>query len=156
MAFSKLAEVRTGKLALKLLRSVESSGLFLAVDRVVDGRSVRGLFLSESDVRSFVGLFEEHGVVLARWSHSNRVRSARRLGGEDAALQEETKKPSEKYSAITVLPTMPEYRYVFTCGVCGCHVRSRVGVGPGVTLSVCRNCQHVDDPAVRPMSPQRF
>ena len=67
MAFSTLAEARTGSLALRLLCSVEKSGLFLAVDRIVDDKRIRGLFLAESDVRAFVALFEEHKEVQARW-----------------------------------------------------------------------------------------
>ena len=77
MAFSKLTEVRTGKLALRLFCSVENSALFLAADRIVDGRKVQGLLLSESDVRSLVALLGEHREVHARWQKLRRIGSTR-------------------------------------------------------------------------------
>ena len=40
---------------------------------------------------------------------------------------------------IRVLPTLSDFRYCFTCPVCGCHVSSRFVFGDRV-VEVCRFC----------------
>lgn len=43
-------------------------------------------------------------------------------------------------AAITVIPIMPEYRYLHTCDKCGCHAVSRLLLAGGTTLRFCASC----------------
>jgi len=47
---------------------------------------------------------------------------------------------------IRVLSAWPEYRYVYTCPKCGCHVAHRCRIGHELTpdpAAICINCQCV-------------
>ena len=47
------------------------------------------------------------------------------------AIEEARKAPGKKAPVITVLPTMPEFRYVYTCPRCDSHVSAREGISAG-------------------------
>ena len=64
-----------------------------------------------------------------------------------AAIQEAARVPA----SIRVLPTMPKFRYVYTCPRCGCHVYRQFQIGPvpgSHRIRVCAMCgirKHDDD-----------
>ena len=47
---------------------------------------------------------------------------------------------------IRVLPTMPVFRYSFTCYTCGGHVRSHVVLDDGSIARFCMFCSEVKNP----------
>ena len=157
MAFKKLYEMHLGKVDLKLFRSVESKGLFIAVDKVVDGRTRRGPFLSEADVRLLVRLLARHkaphpgertdGPLLPKELPAEEMPSSPPENAPaqleiQEALAKARNQPS-KGGTITVLPSMPEYKYAHTCSICGCHAESLVRIAPGVAFKLCPACKNV-------------
>ena len=159
MTLAKLLEVQRGKRSLRLFRSVESGTLFMAVDKVVGTRRIRGPFLSESDIRCLVDLLDRHRPThlwrsehRARWLVGERAQPTEHISYDATTAQLEIEqairrarkgRPVQKRSAITVVPSIPKYTYCHTCSVCGCHIESTLRLGPGAALKVCPNCEHV-------------
>jgi hypothetical protein len=59
------------------------------------------------------------------------------------AIEEARKAPGKKAPVITVLPTLPGFRYVHTCPHCDSHVARQLGPTGGLALSMCPICNHV-------------
>ena len=151
MAFTKLYDMKRGNSLLTLLRSEESGAHFLAVDQIVGARRIRGVLLSEQDIREIVSRLnqqyrkspaqkrpfetaEEKGpVVEARSSVAKSVQLE-----IEAAISRIVRKQS-----ITVLPTFPRFTYRHTCPICGSHVASVAVLNPGPTLRICPNCEYM-------------
>jgi len=154
MTLRQLLELRKGSHNLKLFRSVESGGLFTAVDKVVGTRTIRGPFLSESDIRCLVDIVYRHKNIRARhWRARARAlvdvetlparQTSYEIQGAQLEIEEAIRKVKEKVSAITVIPSLPKYAYVYTCSICGSHVESHLRLAPGSALKLCANCGYV-------------
>jgi len=147
----KLEELRWGGLALKVLRSKVDGSLFVAMDPVGKGDCVRGPFLSEQDLSRIVSLVRRHEhsspeseVQLKGLPHSPPPYDVRAAETEIKEAVRKTQEASVPMNGlITVLPTMPPWKYRHTCPVCGCHVQSRLCLG-GTELKVCAGCEHVE------------
>ena len=74
------------------------------------------------------------------------IETAMRMASTNNIRLEGVKEPAPKgqqqqrQSGITVIPTLPEYRYIHTCERCGCHVVSRLLFAGGTPLKCCANC----------------
>lgn len=155
MSFVRLSEVRRGRLVLKVLKRRHSDELLLAVDVVRMDRVVFGVLLSWPEVQSLFD-FVRGDVQLPVLRMP--VEEPEQLGlevfsgelsraeiGMAIRVVSGAEENQSKRSAITVLPSLPEFRYVYTCPNCGCHVPSifRVPSNDGERLRLCSNCQHV-------------
>jgi hypothetical protein len=151
MTLVKLEELRWGNLALKVLRSKVDGSLFVAMDPIGKGESIRGPFLSEQDLSRIVSLVRRHGnsspereFPLERVWYSPPSCDAPALETEIEEAVRKAQEPSAPTKGvITVLPTMPPWRYRHTCPVCGCHVQSRLCLG-STELKLCAGCEHVE------------
>ena len=155
MTLAKLEELRWGSLALKVLRSRVDGSLFLALDPVGKGQHVRGPLLSEYDLNRIVSLVRRHGhsppqpeFPLERVPSSSPAYDVRVAETEIAEAIRRAQEPGVRANgSITVLPTMPPWRYRHTCRVCGCHVQSRLCLG-STELKLCAGCEHVESVCV--------
>jgi len=77
---------------------------------------------------------------------TEEIQAAIKLASTNDIQFEGVKEPAEelqqqqKKSAITVIPTLPEYRYIHTCDRCGCHAVSSLLFAGGTPLRFCANC----------------
>ncbi len=155
MSLVKLEELHWGSLSLKVLRSGVDGSLFVALDPIGKGESIRGPFLSEQDLSRVVSLVRRHGnsspepeFPLERVPHSSPSCDARAAETEIKEAVRRAQDPSVSTKGIiTVLPTMPPWRYRHTCPVCGCHVQSRLCLG-STELKLCAGCEHVESVCV--------
>ena len=155
MSLAKVSESRNGRLVLKVLKRRHSGERLLAVDVVRFDRVVFGVLLSWSEVqwlfdfvRGDVHLPELQGsleepVQLGLDSFSSALSQAE-IGG---AICEASRVDGGRNgrTVITVLPTLPKFRYLYTCPRCRCHAQSifRVPCNEGEQLRLCPNCRHV-------------
>ena len=90
--------------------------------------------MKESDSRLLgVDGFEEVAKMDAKQEIERAIRMVR-----DGAVQDS--------GTIRVLPTMPVFRYSFTCRSCGGHVRSHVVLDDGSIARFCMFCSEVKNP----------
>lgn len=151
MTLVKLEELHWGNLVLKVLRSQVNGNLFLAFDSVGKGEYIRGPFLSERDLNRIVALMRRHGHPLSPPEFTMESASYSRTsctkyvpeGEIKEAIQNAQKANTPVKERITVLPTLPPWRYLHTCAVCGCHVQTRLCLG-GTALMICASCEHVE------------
>ena len=155
MSFVRLSEVRRGRLVLKVLKRRHSDEHLLAVDVVRMDRVVFGVLLSWPEVQSLFDFVRgdvqlpvlqvpvEQPEQLSLGAFSGELSQAeiglaiREASGVDGY--------QNGRNVITVLPSLPKFRYLYTCPRCGCHVPSifRVPSDDGEQLRLCSNCQHV-------------
>jgi len=162
MAFRKLYEVHQGKIGLKLFRSMETKELFLAVDKIVAGKTLRGPFLSEADVRFLVKLLARHketrphertdGPLHPKELAVEEVKAAAPEGAPiqldiHEALVKAHNQTSKEWT-ITAVSPMLHYAYVYTCNLCGTDFTSRVVIDSGATLKLCPACEHMHSMAI--------
>lgn len=154
MTLTQLLELRKGSHNLRLFRSVESGGLFAAVDKVVGSTTIRGPFLSESDIRCLVDIVHRHKYIRARHWHARAralamvqepvaKQTSYEIQGAQLEIEEAIRRTSEKSSPITVVPSLPKFTYTYTCCICGSHVESHLRLAPGSALKLCANCGYV-------------
>ena len=133
MSLLKLVEVEKGRLKFRVFRLQSEAVFFGAVDEERDETVIRSPLMTVSDVRCLLDLLDgQRGVFFAR---SRTLSLGSRLSVEEKA--EEGNGPS-----ITVIPSLPEYRYLHTCEACGCHVASHLRLSGDSPVSVCANCGH--------------
>ena len=156
MSFTRIAVSRRGRLLLKVLKPRHSGELMLAVDTVRMNRLVLGVLLSWTEVHWLVEFVQGNTALpdrsrfqesepqqLSLKSFSDALAQAeigmaiRDVSGHDEC---QDKRPS-----ITVLPSLPKFRYLYTCPRCGCHAPSifRVPSNDDEKLRLCSNCKHV-------------
>ena len=158
MTLEQLTCVEVGEVGLRALRHVESGRILVSVDKFQGQRWVRGPLLSEFEVRRIVSLIEEcspsRGV---RFQAAERRTGARegelrqpaynldvaRVEIEEAIRRAHIEPLANASSAITMLSTMPKFRYLHTCSVCGSHVESMLRFGCSGSLKMCPSCKHV-------------
>ena len=153
MVLAQVIEVERGRRVLRVFRSVERGTLFVAVDRIIDGRRSRGVLLSEADIRCLADLVEQcKPIALRALQRRDGKEEARQRWNREKQVQLDLHEAVERIrsggeaggdSMIQVVPSMPEYTYKHTCSLCGCHIESLVRLGPGVALKLCPSCQHV-------------
>ena len=154
MSFGRIAETRDGRLALKVLKRRHSGELWLAVDTVRRGHVSFGVLLSWHEVRSVLDFAQELGLAIdrpqsgfpgERLSLNSFQETLTRAEIEAAIHKTADNKEHQSTATITVLPSLPNFTYVYTCPKCGCHVPSDFSVPSdyGVRLRLCSNCQHV-------------
>jgi len=156
MSLTRIAVSRRGRLLLKVLERRHTGELMLAVDTIRLNRLVLGVLLSWTEVRWLVefvkgnnGLpdmpetqeagpqqlsLSQYADALAQADISMAIREA------SSRDERESKRP-----VITVLPSLPKFRYLYTCPHCRCHAPSilRVPSNDGEKLRLCSNCKQV-------------
>ena len=148
MQLETLKELRRGCLVFKVLRSQGDGRRFVAVDRWNGGAVVRGPLLLERNFWRLWRVLGRDRASLSGGSDSwdslfslDKGALSRREGGSPEVLEGGVAEAAPVSSpGITVLPVMPEYRYVHTCPQCGCHVASYAQVSVGVCIKVCSGC----------------
>lgn len=141
MQWTKLGEVERGQRIIALYRAGESGGLFVSVKDAESGTRQRGLFLSEGDVRAFAHLVADY-----RTQQRERLRRRESLTEPEREIAFAIENAGRtRRDSVTVLPTMPDYRYRHTCEVCGAHVQAHLRLGPGTSVMVCPFCNHAQD-----------
>lgn len=155
MTLTKLMEVQKGKRTLRLFRAVESGMLFVAVDKVVGARTIKGPFLSEHDLRGFLDIVNRHKEKRREWAKFRAERQPEQAlqseaqvlhvdGATQLEIEEAICRARERQrTKITVIPSLPKYTYCHTCKVCGCHIESHLRLGPGTALKLCPSCGNV-------------
>lgn len=161
MTLTKLLEVQQGKRSLRLFRAIETGVLFLAVDKTVGTRTIKGPFLSERDLRCFIDIVNRHKAKRREWVRlrTRKVLKADTeipvpvtydLGTAQLEIEEAIRKArggkhdrEVQDGRITVIPSLPKYTYCHTCSICGHHVEAHLLLGPGTALRLCPNCSHV-------------
>ena len=154
MTLIKLLEVQKGKRSLRLFRAVENGMLFVAVDKVVGTRTIKGPFLSERDLRCFLDIVNRHKDKRREWAKMRAGKDSEAApeilgtvrhdrGIAKLEIHEAIRRArGSKRGEITVVPSMPKYTYCHTCSICGCHIESHLRLGPGTALKLCPNCEH--------------
>ncbi len=147
MQFATLREIRRGSLVFRILRSLADGKRFVAVDRWERGALVHGPLISERNFGRLWRLIGDHvtpGFGAPNTSLETLAdRPSNRDKIQDAIQEASVRDEATSGGAITVLPSMPEYRYVNTCPDCGCHVASFGRLGVGSNVKVCSGCGHV-------------
>jgi len=152
MSLVKLVEIEKGWLTFRVFRMKSEAVFFGAIDEERDGRTKRSPLMTVRDLRCLLDLLDGQQRVLSRRIET-RVRQTQVFATEGAVvlpgIAEETRDEIESAirrvqgrntSSITVLATMPEYRYAYTCEVCGCHLSSHLRLYGGSVLKICANC----------------
>ena len=150
MTLSKLEEVHWGKLVVTVFRSTVNENRFLALDKIEKGLRVRGPLLSERDISGIASLirrrsqsrFAHRATMFAKPAHTPNQDLCDAKPEIEGAIRKAQQKQFGNGS-ITVLPTMPVWRYLHTCSVCGCHVQSTLRMG-ATDLRLCSGCGYVD------------
>jgi len=155
MSLKKLVQVERGRITLRVFKNSESGILLFSADQTEKERQIWGPLLTESEVRCLGKLVDEQRArfvgkfrTLERpndESEPDRVRKpSYDLDRAEVEIEEAMRQAREaEPSPITVIPSLPEYRYLHTCEICGCHVESRLLLFGGGSLKVCANCDHV-------------
>ena len=155
MTLTKLLEVQKGKRSLRLFRATETGILFVAVDKIVGTRTIKGPFLSERDLKCFLDIVDRHKDKRRQWAKMRAGKSAKLdaeipgpatydPGTAQLEIEEAIRKAREvQEGRITVIPSLPKYTYCHTCSICGHHVEAHLLLGPGTALKLCPNCNHV-------------
>jgi hypothetical protein len=159
MSLVKLVEIEKGWLTFRVFRMKSEAVFFGAIDEERDGRSKRSPLMTVRDLRCLLDLLERQQRVLSRRIET-RVRQTQVFATEGVVvvpkIEEETRSEIERAikkvqgrntSSITVLPTMPDYQYVYTCEVCGCHLSSHLRLYGGSVLKMCANCGYEPVPS---------
>ena len=156
MTLTRIAGSRRGRLVLKVLKRRHSGELMLAVDTVRMNRLVLGVLLSWTEVRWLIE-FVQGGIALPdrpqfqetepqQLSPSQYADALARADISMAIRQASSHDEREnKRAVITVLPSLPKFRYLYTCPHCGCHAPSifRVPNNGDEELRLCSQCKHV-------------
>jgi len=154
MSLSTIAEVRDGRLALKVLRRKHSGDLLFAVDRVQMHRVVFGVLLSAYEVRQLVDFVQPYALLPARRAEPSAEQTLTFQGSHhrapeyaqiSTAINQAKNTTRSTNGSITVLPSLPEFTYLYTCPQCGSHAPSNFSVpsSDGLNLRLCPNCQCV-------------
>ena len=155
MSLRKVFQIRRGTVSLGILKAEEDGKIMLSLDKDFVSRRVKGPLFSEtelSDVAELISEYEEwesRAVRTKQPDADSPQDSYRRMLtnleidraielAREADVQPQLKKGEVR---ITVLPTMPEYRYLHTCPKCGCHVASHLRLPGGSCLKLCPNCE---------------
>ena len=150
MTLSKLEEVSRGKLAVTVFRSTVDGNRFLALDKIENGLRVRGPLLSERDISGIASLIRRRtqfrhprpATIFAKPARTSNQDPCDAKSEIEGAIRRAQQKNIGNGS-ITVLPTMPVWRYLHTCSVCGCHVQSTLRMG-ATDMRLCSGCGYVD------------
>lgn len=150
MTLSKLEEVHWGQLVLTVFRSTLTEKTFLSLDRIEAERRVPGPLISERDFTGMASLMRRRGqpsslptaAVAAEPPQSQEQPPCTSMSEIENAIRE-ARQPKPVRASITVIPTMPPWRYLHTCSACGCHVQATLRLG-GTDLHLCAGCRHVD------------
>ena len=159
MSIGVIKDVWAKEKSFKVLRVRETGRILIGVDRFDGVRRVKGPLLSEEDLMQLLGLMSEHSRTevlsslpgtkerdLEVSSEEQSTSTHINISAEDEialAIAEARKAPGKKAPVITVLPTLPEFRYVHTCPHCDSHVARQLGLTGGLALSMCPICNHV-------------
>lgn len=173
MSLTKQIQLRKGTVSLSVFKGEEDGKVMVSLDKDFVSRRVKGPLFSEAEIYDLVEIIRDYDEwesrvvngranerLMAKTTIPQRVSSVgydaavaqreieeairrvscERLGGHQAA---QAAIPSNGQARITVLPTLPKFRYLHTCPKCGCHVQSTLRLA-GATLRVCPACDRVD------------
>ena len=152
MSFVKLVEIEKGWLTFRVFRMKPQALFFGAIDEERGGKSKRSPLMTVSDLKCLLDLLEGQQRLPSRRIQT-RARQTQVLAAEKdksfSGGKEETRNEIERAirkvrgqntSSITVVPTLPEYHYAYTCEVCGCHLSSHLRLYGGSVIKICANC----------------
>ncbi len=162
MSLNKQIQFRKGFLCLSVFQTEEEGKILLSLDKDFVSRRIKGPLFTSSEmgiVAELIQEFEQWSSVPSKtrlqdgpiqdsnWLQSYydlMVRAEIEVSIHRAQVQDKSEISEKQKTAITVLPTLPKYRYIHTCVKCGCHVPSYLGIPMGPTLKLCANCSHVE------------
>jgi hypothetical protein len=162
MSLKKHIQFRKGFLCLSVFQTEDDGKILVSLDKDFVSRRIKGPLFTESEIGIVAELLQEY----EQWSNAPSQTRLQTRNTPDSGWLESyyalavraeidaaihgahtcsgPERDTEPRSAITVLPTLPKYRYVFSCIKCGCHVPSYLRLPGGHTLKLCPNCKHVD------------
>jgi len=108
--------------------------------RVVNGRA-NGKLLAEAPGHQ-PALPADYDTAVAQQEIQQAIREVSTNGHAEQQAARTTTAPNNGRGKITVLPTLPKFRYLHTCSKCGCHVESTLRIG-GTSLRLCPGCEQV-------------
>ena len=157
MSLRKIEQLRKGTMALSVFRSEENGKVLLSIDKDFAGRRINGPFLSEKELDDLVELMDDYthnaptrscstgmAPMVPTADYCGQIAQAEILGAvSEASRKEPVEAPTASCGAITVLPTLPKFRYIHTCPHCQCHIQSTVRIG-ATELRFCSGCERVE------------
>ena len=155
MALRKHIQMRKNKLSLSVFQAEEDGKVLLSIDKDFASRRIKGPLFTEQELGDILWLIEDyneweskgiHRIPADEQSKGNlpgynmelaqaEIRSAiAAVQQTEAAGNHEARDNGQNAPRITILPTMPEFTYIYTCRRCGCHIASQLLVPGGSRL----------------------
>ena len=169
MTLHKLIQMRQGAVSMKVFREARSGGLLFSLDKDLGSRKLMGPLFAEEELYLLLDIMLDYDEWESGAFHDQPNRRIRNntpvSSGSQESVQEEIQAAiteavkeatpwrkvradegmaSSSQATIQVLPSMPEYRYVYTCPNCRGHVASQSVLSGGNIMSLCGWCDHVN------------
>ena len=162
MSLRKQFQLRKGTVSLGVFRSEHDGRVLVSFDKDFVSRRVKGPLFTEGEMYDLLEVIKDYDELESKVVHgrANRmlVPSPRQFDTAKAAAEiesaiakasrvEQHEVRSSNVSApsvrITVIPSLPEFRYVYTCPRCSSHVARELGLTGGLALLLCPICNYV-------------
>ena len=161
MSLMKRIQLRTGSVSLSIFQSETDGKALFSFDKDFVGKRIKGPLFQETelyDLHTLIKDYDEwesgviHGNPLRRLSPQPTYDPALTAAEIGQAIQHASVIPAAQpgqsrvtapKSAITVLPSLPKFRYLYTCPKCGLHGMSRLRLSDGVSMNRCIACDHI-------------
>ena len=161
MSLRKRFQLRNGSVSLSAFQSETDGKVLLSLDKDAGSRRIKGPLFQETELYDLYALIKDYDEWESGVIHGNPLRLLTPAPAHDPALaaaeigqaiQHASAIPTEQpvpniavapQTAITVLPSLPEFRYLHTCPKCGLHGTSRLRLSDGVSLNRCIACDHI-------------
>lgn len=157
MSLRRIEQLRKGTIALSVFQSEEDGKVLLSVDKDFVSRRVKGPLFSHEELGDLLELMDDYthnaptrprmtgmAPVLPAADYCAQIAQAEIAGAVGETARKDVVEVQNTFcGAITVLPTLPKFRYVHTCPHCQCHVQSTLRIG-ATELRFCSGCERVE------------
>lgn len=161
MALRKIEQLRKGTMALSVFQSEEDGKVMLSVDKDFVSRRIKGPLFSQKELGDLIELMDDYthnaptrprstgtGLMAPTADYCAQIAQAEIAGAVgEAARKKVIEVPAASCGMITVLPTLPKFRYIHTCPHCQCHIQSTLRIG-ATELRFCSGCERVESVSV--------
>ena len=162
MSLKKISQIRKGTVSLTIFRGEDDNKILVSFDKDFVSRRIKGPLFSETEMYDLIDIIRDYDETESTTFHGkafHRICSPephKYQAPEKTQLTTiaETNTPQDNNQRksppkITVIPTMPKYRYLHTCPKCNCHTASYLNLSGSTALKLCSNCEHVYNEAKR-------
>jgi len=161
MSLKKRIQLRNGSVSLSVFLSETDGKALFSLDKDFVGKRVKGPLFQETELYNLHTLIKDYDEWESGVIHGNPLRRLSPTPTHDPTLAAAeigqaiqhasvipTEQPVQKRTVtpkttITVLPSLPQFRYLYTCPKCGLHGTSRLRLSDGVSMNRCIACNHI-------------